>query len=256
MRVELSKVPESAILKEPFRMGSSRREALKDGVVEKLPTEYREGPSMREARRAFWRLALERIVYRDINGQNAQYQTLFGQERGVFGRGPYKELKTNIHFLVLATESVPNSVDKKEYPEKILTALEISINEELIRLFDSGNENYTVLIPYIIEQEIYHAWLWAKSGFSPNETTRLLLSLVRGFEVAFADPDYRAELLLKFYLCLSEEKKYQDLVRKAYVIARKRYERYYTWRCSKINEEYENFKWPEGTEFSDDDYYD
>jgi len=79
--------------------------------------------------------------------------------------------------------------------ENFVDALDINVNKDF---FFVDKEDYTDLIPYAVEHEVYEAWLWSKRGHQPsNSTTRHLLARIKEVECAFKDG--KAERMLEFY---------------------------------------------------------
>jgi len=83
----------------------------------------------------------------------------------------------------------------EEQQERWLKALDISVNKDF---FVQGGEDYSDLIPYAVEHEIYESWMWTKKGYQPkNSRINHLLARRRQFEMAMKDG--KAERLLEFY---------------------------------------------------------
>lgn len=79
--------------------------------------------------------------------------------------------------------------------ETFVNTLDISINKDY---FKFKNEDYSDLIPYAVEHEIYELWLYVKRGYRvQNSQSRHLLARRRQFEMAMRDGN--AERLLEFY---------------------------------------------------------
>lgn len=79
-----------------------------------------------------------------------------------------------------------------EVPKRRLTVLSIAINENAFTI----NGEYTDLIPYSIEHEIYEAWLALDKGWGLNNKERHLLARRKQYEIAMRDG--KAERLLGF----------------------------------------------------------
>ena len=87
------------------------------------------------------------------------------------------------------------------------TILSIAINENA---FTINGEDYTDLIPYSIEHEIYEAWLTLDKGWRLNLKERHLLARRKQYEIAMRDG--KAERLLEFHnknnIALKDEYEY------------------------------------------------
>ncbi len=89
-----------------------------------------------------------------------------------------------------------------------VASLDIVINKDMFLI---KGEDFSDCIPYVLEHEVYEAWLFAKKGIgsSLNEETRHLLSTRHTFLTATRDGvgDRLYEFSMKFY---PEDKKIYD----------------------------------------------
>ena len=107
--------------------------------------------------------------------------------------GPNWEISSAVYVIGYGRQS-----GEADDPEKLVTGLEISINQDFF-----GEENKD-LIPYAVEHEIFEAWMWSKRGISPWSTrTNHLLARRRQFEMAMRDG--KAEKLRNFYRKVNPE---------------------------------------------------
>ncbi len=89
--------------------------------------------------------------------------------------------------------SVANVV-AEEHIERWVEALDIRVNRDY---FIIGEEDYTDLIPYEVEHEIYETWLQAKRGVKPTNSHMIHL-LARRREWEIAAKDGKIERLLEY----------------------------------------------------------
>jgi len=150
--------PEYSKLEEPFNL-------------EGLPS---------EVKKSFYELAESRTR---VVSQDEHFQF----EREVFG----DDWQPSSAVYVTSTEQ--HKTDRGE--ETRLNGLDISINRDF---FTDGNRDYSDLIQYAVEHEIFEAWLSVKPGYQTKDPQKNhLLARVRQFEIAMKDG--KAEKLLEFY---------------------------------------------------------
>ena len=150
--------PEYSMLKEPFRL-------------EGLPG---------EVKKSFYELARSRVR---VVPQDEHFQF----ERDIFG----DDWQQSSAVYITSTEQ--HKTDRGE--EARLNGLDVSINRDF---FIDGNGDYSDLIPYAVEHEIFEAWLSVKPGYQTKDPQKNhLLARVRQFEMAMEDGV--AEKLLEFY---------------------------------------------------------
>lgn len=152
------KYPEYSILEEAFKL---------------------EGPPG-EVKRSFYELARNRV-------RVVPEEEHFRFERIVFG----EDWQQSSAAYVASTKKHKTDSDE----ETRLIGLDVSINKGF---FIDRDKNYTDLIPYAVEHEIFEVWLSVKPGYQIKDPQKShLLARVRQFEMAMKDG--KAERLLKFY---------------------------------------------------------
>lgn len=135
--------------------------------IQTLPNTTLEKPhhisrNMAEARRNFWELAQSRINYQSHKKHSAFEKAVTGKEPGNNPAAYY--------------------IVKEEGIGQWVVELQISINKDL---FDKENED---LLPYIVEHEIFEAWMFAKRGLSPQSPhINHLLATRHQFRLAIKD---------------------------------------------------------------------
>lgn len=83
---------------------------------------------------------------------------------------------------------------RKKTPKEFVDALDIKVNQDA---FIVDELDYSDLVPYTIEHEVYEAWVSSKVGYQPKDgQTSHLLARRKQFEAAMADG--KAERLLEF----------------------------------------------------------
>ena len=131
--------------------------------------------NFKEAKSRFWELAKSRVKLASQEEHEA-----FHKEHC-----PDNEVPTDAIFILQKGIS-ENSDD----PEKAVLGLEININKDFF------GEVYADLIPYVVEHEIYEAWLHSKRGYNPTNKEH---ALARRRQIKMAMRDGKAERLVKFF---------------------------------------------------------
>ncbi len=145
---------------------------------------------MHQARRSFYELAKSRVRF--LNSQEfKRFQT---------------EHRNDSNYLTCASYDLSRAFVrniKGRIVKKWVTGLEVVVNEDIFRI---NGKDYSDLIPYVLEHEIYEAWLSAKKGFGHN--TRIydkhLLALRREF--LMAEQQGKGDRLLEFNIILDPER--------------------------------------------------
>ena len=152
------KVPEYSYLEEPHK-------------VEGTP---------KESRQSFYELAKSRVRLVSQDEHLKFEKDIFGPDWG----------SCSAIYIIDTSDKIAEGQQ-----ERWLKVLDISVNKDA---FIYGGEDYSDLIPYAVEHEIYEAWLWTKKGYQPkNSRINHLLARRRQFEMAMKDG--RAEKLLEYY---------------------------------------------------------
>lgn len=146
-----------------------------------LTTPYKVEGIIWESKKSFYELALKRVRYLSANEHIRFEKDVFWDDY---------EISTAVYILDR------NNVITSEWDEEIfVNALDISVNKDAFYL---NGEDYTDLIPYAVEHEIYEIWLFTKKGLRvQNSKMRHLLARRRQFEMAHKD--WKIDRLMDFY---------------------------------------------------------
>jgi len=137
-----------------------------------------------EARTRFFEMAKSRVILLSEKEYKERLINFFKDDS-----------KYPIAFLFV--DNIDKKYSKEEsQKERSISSFRIYVNKDIFDI--TGDENYGDLIPYIIEHEIYEAWLYVKNGYRSSEG--LVHGLVRRRVFSLAEKDRKAERLLEF-LC-------------------------------------------------------
>lgn len=129
--------------------------------------------SMREAKKSFYDLAKSRIKYLDSEGFR-KYQESYNST---------PNYRTPAAFVICRSYDKNN---EGKVTKKWIENLEIIINKDA---FDFRGKDYSDMIPFAIEHEIYEAWMCAKKGIGHdmNLHDRHVLAVRKECELAERD---------------------------------------------------------------------
>ena len=144
-----------------------------------------------EDKAVFYELAQERVTF-----QSREESSRWRQRHG------FTNETTATHAVQLCFTQEP-----KGNVRQFVKGLEIMVNlgyfEELSK---AENKDYTNLIPYIIEHEIYEAWLYAKKGIGGKLNNQQRHLLARRREFYLAAKDGMLNHLIEFLMLTNPEK--------------------------------------------------
>ncbi|MEK7203202.1 MAG: hypothetical protein AAB653_02690 [Patescibacteria group bacterium] len=140
-----------------------------------------------EAKKSFYELARSRV-------ELVAEPEYFRFKKDVFGKD-YWRYPSAAYILSRDDRITEDSV------KRFVDTLDIKVNKDFFFL---EGEDYSDLIPYVVEHEIYESYLWSKKGFyQPKSNKAKHLSdthlLARRKEFELAMQDGKAERLLEFY---------------------------------------------------------
>lgn len=131
-------------------------------------------------------MAKSRIVYLTKEEMIAYGQQATGEDEstttGLYVRSPRKEV-----------------TDKGL--EEWIDGLQIVINQDV---FQKDGRDFSDLIPYAVEHELYELWIKSKPGFGVKETQKAHL-LARRKQVETALRDGKLDKMIEFYTALNPE---------------------------------------------------
>jgi len=161
-------LPESSLLREPHKI---------------------EGP-MTEARESFYELAKSKIKYLSSQEIAEWHKKMSGRENYV----------TTISYIVSHNSDVTEDGDF----EKWVNALEIVVNKDVATF---NGEDFSDCMPFIIEHDIYEAWLSAKKGAATSLDVAKKHLLARRREFLMAEEQGLGEKLHKFQMAVNSGNK-------------------------------------------------
>jgi len=147
----------------------------------RLETPHQVEGSPKESKQSFYELAHSRTRYCTQEEHLKFEKEVWGDDWQV----------SSAMYVIDRNDGIATNQDE----ETFVNALDISINKDF---FQFEGEDYSDLIPYAVEHEIYELCLYAKRGYRvQNSQSRHLLARKRQFEMAMRDG--KAERLLEFY---------------------------------------------------------
>lgn len=183
-----------------------------------------------EARDTFYSIARSRLRFLNENDM-AKWQGDHGRPGIVTNASYIIGINTNTHFSVdeEVAPLVKNllSSNKKtqdqilvEFADRIkvisiekwITELDIVVNKDLFdRIQTYTGVDYTDITPYVVDHEIFEAWLTAKKGVGSTLSVDKKHLLARRRELLLAEQDGRAEKLFQYHMAINpiSEKEYR-----------------------------------------------
>jgi hypothetical protein len=155
----------------------------------KLPKPVKMDGNIHESKTIFYDLARSRIRYQTWE-ENIAWQKKY--------RG--SQIGTSATYII----GLKDTVGSDEKVEKWIDKLAIVINKGLIdELGQRLGEDFTSIIPYIIEHELYESWLSAKrgAGQSLEVSNKHILAIRRQY--LLATQDGLADKLLRFSIAMN-----------------------------------------------------
>jgi len=131
----------------------------------------------------------------------------------------HKETSGRENFITLASHLVDiyEKVNEDQDIETWVRGLEVVVNEEI---FTSEDMDYRDLIPFVVEHEIYEAWLSVKKGIASTYGEEERHALARRKEFLVAEEQGLGDKLLAYYMLAGPE--YQEECENALASARKK----------------------------------
>jgi hypothetical protein len=150
----------------------------------------------------------DRSVFYDLAKSRIKYQT---REENVAWQKKYRGMQgeTTATYFV----GFNNRVGKDERVEKWIDKLTIVVNKGLVdELSQRTGEDFTSIIPYIVEHDVYEAWLLAKRGAGASLEVGEKHLLARRREFLLATQDGLADRLFKFQMTINpaSEQEYRN----------------------------------------------
>ncbi len=174
----------------------------------RLPSDYEVKSPSTEVRLEFWELAKSRVRFITPEEMLAIHTQVGKLEEFYPGKIAFAivskrvDEEIDIKDKLLSTikmiqrrKSLKSTLTGIVTPEqtKWIDALEIYINKQA---FSINGQDYSDIIPYVIEHEIYERWAKDKQGFVPNPNQAHLLARRHEFRIAVQDG--KADRLLEF----------------------------------------------------------
>ncbi len=151
-----------------------------------LPEPHKIEGSPKEAKEHFYEMARTRIVY------------VTKEEMVEFGKQETGEDESTTTGLYIR---LPREKTTKEGVEKWIDGLQIVINKDA---FQQDGKDFSDLIPYAVEHELYELWVKSKKGKSIQRTDKAHL-LARQRQVELALRDKKLDKMIEFYTTLNPE---------------------------------------------------
>ena len=152
----------------------------------------------------------DKSVFYDLAKSRIKYQT---REENMAWQKKYRGMQgetTATYFI-----GFNNSVGNDERVEKWVDKLTVVINKGVVdELSQRLGEDFTSIIPYIVEHDIYEAWLSAKRGAGQSLEVSDKHLLARRHEFLLATQDGLADKLFKFQMAVnpSSEEEYKSAI--------------------------------------------
>ncbi|MFZ1721882.1 MAG: hypothetical protein WAU07_05250 [Microgenomates group bacterium] len=164
----------------------------------KLESPVKMSGLIREDKLVFYELAKSRIKYQ-TREENVAWQKKY---LGIQG-------ETTATYFV----GFYNSVVTDERVEKWVNKLTIVVNQGVIdELSQRSQEDFTNIIPFIVEHDVYEAWLSVKKGTGANLDAGNKHLLARRREFLLATQDGLQDRLFNFHMAVNpgSEQEYRD----------------------------------------------
>ena len=146
--------------------------------------------SISEDRTLFYDLAKERIEYQSRDENKGWWEKLSGK----------KGVETVATYVIGANNTVTESGNLERYVETLKIVVNRGIFEEVSEIL---GEDFTDLIPYVVEHDVYEAWLSAKRGAGQSLDTNTKHKLARRREFYLAEKAGLGDKLLKFQMAVN-----------------------------------------------------
>ena len=144
-----------------------------------------EGPP-KEARERFYEMARARVFY-----ASQEEMIEFGKQ----ATGEDESRTTGLYV------RLPREEFTEDGMEKWIDGLQIIVNKDAFR---QDGKDFSDLIPYAVEHELYELWVKSKRGISVQETEKAHL-LARRKQVEMALRDGKLDKMIEFYTKLNPE---------------------------------------------------
>lgn len=151
-----------------------------------LPEPHKIEGAPKEARERFYEMAKSRVFYATRD------------EMVEFGKQTSGEDESTTTALYVR---LPRKEFTEEGIEKWIDGLQIVVNKDA---FQQDGEDFSDLIPYAIEHELYELWVKSKRGISAQETEKAHL-LARRKQAEMALHDGKLDRMIEFYTKLNPE---------------------------------------------------
>lgn len=141
--------------------------------------------SSKEQRKSFYKMAEDRISYLNTQEIKEWIEESIGASVAHGG-------------IAYAYTGYRDARDKaiSDSPRRWVTHLEIVVNEEL---FKDEEEDFSDILPFVLEHELYEAWLGMKKGAGEKLTSKDHHLLARRRECLLAETNGLGDRLLAFY---------------------------------------------------------
>ena len=151
-----------------------------------LPKPYKIEGAPKEAKERFYEMAKSRIVY-----LTKDEMIKFGEQ----ATGEDESSTTGLYVRLSRKEVVDGNIDKW------IDGLQIAINKDA---FQIDGQDFSDLIPYAVEHELYELWVKSKKGVSVQKTEKAHL-LARRKQAEMALRDGKLDRMIEFYTSLNPE---------------------------------------------------
>lgn len=174
-----------------------------------LSSSYEVKSPSRTTRLSFWELAINKVRYVTSDEMLAVHTQIGKQEEFHPNKIAFAVVSKRVDEEIDLKDKLLSTIDmirRRKSPKSILTkivtpeqrkwinALEIYVNQQA---FNTSGQNFSDIIPYVVEHEIYELWARNKRGFVASIEQSHLLARRHEFQVAVHDG--KAERLLEFY---------------------------------------------------------